>query len=45
MSVGLGGVCMLVALILFLLSAVPLVSDYRLERIGLAFLAAGHLLG
>lgn len=44
MTVGLGGVCYIVAIILFVLSAWPAAADYRLERIGLAFFAGGHLL-
>jgi hypothetical protein len=44
MTLGLSGVCYIVAIILFILSAVPLASDYRLERVGLAFFAAGHVL-
>lgn len=46
MSVGLGGVAFIVALILFVLAAIPPAESYhgRLVAIGLAFLAAGHLL-
>lgn len=44
MTLGLGGVCFVIAVILFVLSAWPAASDYRLERVGLAFLAGGHLL-
>ena len=46
MTLGLGGVCYIVAVILFILAAVPLVDPWggRLTTIGLAFLAAGHLL-
>lgn len=46
MSVGLSGVCYIVAIILFVLAALPPADVYhgRLVAIGLAFLAAGHLL-
>lgn len=40
----LGAVCTLVAIILFVVAALPVARDYRLELIGLAFFAAGHLL-
>lgn len=41
-----GSVCTIVAVILFILAAVPFVDVYhpRLVAIGLAFLALGHLL-
>jgi VIT1/CCC1 family predicted Fe2+/Mn2+ transporter len=46
MQLGLGGVCYIVAVILFILAAVPLTDPWsgRLSTIGLAFFAAGHLL-
>jgi len=46
MTLGLSGVCYIVAVILFILAAVPLTDPWgnRLTTIGLAFLAAGHLL-
>lgn len=44
MTVGMSGVCFIIAVILFVLSAWPAAEGYRLERVGLAFLAAGHLL-
>lgn len=44
MTVGLAGVCFIVAIILFVLAVWPRAADWRLEMIGLAFLAAGHLL-
>lgn len=46
MSIGLSGVCYIVAIILFILAAVPLADPYhgRLTTLGLAFFAAGHLL-
>lgn len=46
MAVGLGGVCYIVALILFVLAAIPPAEVYhgRLVALGLAFFAAGHLL-
>lgn len=46
MTVGLSGVCYIVAVILFVLAAIPPADAYhgRLVAVGLAFLAAGHLL-
>lgn len=46
MTVGLSGVAFLVALILFALAAIPPADAYhgRLVALGLAFMAAGHLL-
>jgi len=46
MSVGISGVCYIVAIILFILAAIPPAEAYhgRLLTIGLAFFAAGHLL-
>lgn len=45
MMVGLSGVCFIVAVILFALAAIPPVEPYhaRIVAIGLAFLAAGHV--
>jgi hypothetical protein len=45
MTLGLSGVCYLVAVILFVLAAIPFVEPWngRLSTIGLAFFAAGHL--
>lgn len=37
-------VCFVIALILFVLSALPVGASYPLVAIGLAFMAAGHLL-
>lgn len=44
MTLGLSGVAYLVATILFAIAAWPGAKDYRLEMIGLAFFAGGHLL-
>lgn len=46
MTVGLSGVCYIVAIILFALAAIPPAEAFhsRLVAIGLAFLAAGHVL-
>lgn len=46
MAVGLSGVCMIVAIILFILAAIPSTEPYRgrLMCVGLAFVAGGHLL-
>lgn len=46
MTVGLSGVAFIVALILFILAAIPPTEPWRgrLVAIGLAFFAAGHLL-
>lgn len=46
MTLGLGGVCYLVAVILFLLAAFPWPEPFsgRLIPVGLAFFALGHLL-
>jgi hypothetical protein len=44
MTLSLAMACYLVAVILFILSALPVVPDYRLERWGFVFFAAGHLL-
>ena len=46
MNVGISGVCYIVAIILFVLAAIPPADGYhgRLVAIGLAFLSAGHLL-
>jgi hypothetical protein len=45
MQLGLGGVCYIVAVILFILAAIPFAEwNGRLSTIGLAFFAAGHLL-
>lgn len=46
MTVGLSGVCFIVALILFVLAAIPPADAYhgRLVAVGFAFMAAGHLL-
>ena len=45
MQLGLSGVCYIVAVILFILAAVPLTDPWsgRPSTIGLAFFAAGHL--
>lgn len=43
MTLSVAGVCYLVAVILFLAALWPGGKDYRLELIGLAFFAAGHL--
>jgi hypothetical protein len=45
-TLGLSGVCFVVAIILFILAAIPPAEPYhgRLVSIGLAFLAAGHVL-
>jgi hypothetical protein len=46
MTLGLSGVCFIVAIVLFALAAIPPADAYhgRLVAIGLAFLAAGHVL-
>ena len=44
MTVGLSGVCYIIAVVLFAIAAWPGAKDYRLEMIGLAFFAGGHLL-
>jgi hypothetical protein len=45
MQLGLGGVCYIVAVILFILATIPFGEwNGRLSTIGLAFFAAGHLL-
>lgn len=46
MSIGVSGVCYIVAIILFILAAIPPAEVYsgRLTSLGLAFFAAGHLL-
>lgn len=45
MTVGLSGVCYIVATILFALAAIPPAEPYhsRMVAIGLAFLALGHV--
>lgn len=45
MTLSLSGVCYLVAVVLFVLAAIPPTEPYRgrLSNVGLAFLAAGHL--
>jgi hypothetical protein len=46
MTVGLSGVCFIVAAILFALAAIPPAEPYhsRIVAVGLAFFAAGHAL-
>jgi hypothetical protein len=43
-TVGLSGVCYIVSVVLFAIAAWPRAADYRLEMVGLAFFAAGHVL-
>lgn len=45
MTVSLSGVCYLVAVVLFILSAIPPIEPHRgrLVSVGLAFFAGGHI--